>query len=61
MAGVQRKKKDVVKILKKNGYIYVRTHGSHAIYKRGDSTIVVTSNPNAMMWQRLIKENNLIL
>jgi predicted RNA binding protein YcfA (HicA-like mRNA interferase family) len=35
------KPKELIKILENNGYIFVRQSGSHAIYKRIDSKIIV--------------------
>lgn len=57
--------KEFEKILKLNGFERVRTHGSHAIYKKEDKTISVvvnnSSGMNRMICRRLIKENGLIV
>lgn len=51
--------REFVIILNKNGYVLVRTSGSHHIFKNGTNTITINRNPNRMIVRRLIKENNL--
>lgn len=46
-------------LLKENGFGYVRTCGSHQLYKRGSASVVVPIHLNHMIAIRLIKENNL--
>ena len=48
------------KILRNNGYDFVRQNGSHKIYTNGFNTIVVSLKLNPMVAQRIVKENNLI-
>lgn len=59
MAGIQRDFRQCTKILKKNGFTQLRVNGSHYIYKRGCDEIALQLKPNAMQFQRLIKEYNL--
>lgn len=48
------------KMLKKNGFFFVRQNGSHAIFKNDmGNEVVVNSKLNQMVALRLIKENNL--
>ena len=49
------------KLLRKNGYVYVRSKGSHDIYKNDKNTVAVPVRLNRMIAQRLIKELNLSL
>ena len=35
MAGIQYKRREFIRILKNNGFSYVRSSGDHDIYKRG--------------------------
>ena len=54
--------REMIKILKKNNYKYVRGKGDHKIYSNGINSIVITvPKINKMIARRLIKENNLIL
>lgn len=53
-------KKAVEKMLKHNGFVYVRNNG-HKIYSDGKRTIAIPRSMNRMIIQRLIKENNLIV
>ena len=49
-------------VLKKNGYVKVRTNGSHEIYKNESNTISVPCiKLNMLIAKRLIKENNLTI
>jgi len=61
MAGIQRKFKECNKILIKNGFEKVRCRGGHTIYKRGGDEIALQLKPNAMQFQRLIKEYKLVV
>jgi len=49
------------KILKRNGFTFIRTSGDHNIWKRGASTVVIQKHPNVMVCRRLIKENCLVV
>ena len=53
--------REFVPILRKNGYTYARTNGSHFIYmnRATHKHITVNKNLNRMVRERLIKENNL--
>ena len=53
-------RKEFELLLKKNGYVLMRYHGSHSIYKKDNSTIILPYSCNKMICRRLIKENNLI-
>lgn len=58
----QYSQKEVRQILKKNGFTYKRSKGSHNIYTKGGKihiTIPCGSDPNKMMIHRLIKSYNL--
>ena len=58
----QWKHNEFEKILKKNGFLYDRSKGSHSIFTNGDgSHISVPKSMNAVIIERLIKENNLII
>ena len=52
--------KEFCKLVKKNGYELSRISGSHHIFKKDGSTIVVNKDLNRMVCQRLIKENCLV-
>lgn len=49
------------RILLNNGFDYISTNGSHSKYRRDGHIVVVNKNLNAVVAQRLIKENNLVL
>jgi predicted RNA binding protein YcfA (HicA-like mRNA interferase family) len=51
--------REVDRILKRNGFAYDKTRGSHFQYVRDGRRVVVTREINACVWLRLIKENNL--
>lgn len=53
--------REAKKILHRNGWIYARTSGDHAIYKKGNKTIWIAEDLNRMIWQRLVKENDINL
>lgn len=48
------------KILRDNGYSFLRGSGDHLIYSNGKNKITIKKNLNHMIILRLIKENNLI-
>ena len=54
-------KREIQKILKDNNFIYVGQHGNRCKYKRGSETLMINPEPNKMVFNRLIKEHNLIL
>ncbi len=50
------------RILKKNGYRYQRTTGSHYIYKgKGGEAVVVPYHLKAVISNKIIRENNLVI
>lgn len=46
-------------LLNKNGYEFVRSKGSHFIYKKGGDIVVIPLRLNRMIGRRLIKEHRL--
>jgi predicted RNA binding protein YcfA (HicA-like mRNA interferase family) len=62
MAGRQWTYRKFAKMLKKNGWLYERSSGSHDIfYKEGKHISVPNKKQvNAMLALRLIKENKLV-
>lgn len=56
------KRRDFIKLLRKNGFEFDRTSGDHLIYindKGVHISIPYGNEINAMLARRLIKENNL--
>lgn len=53
------KYRDIDRILKRNGFVYDRTRGSHIQYVKGKHRIVVNINTNPCVWLRLVKEYQL--
>lgn len=53
--------RDLEKILRKNGYLYIRAHESHRIYTNGEFTAVVPYHLNKMLALRIIKQCSLIV
>lgn len=53
--------REAEKVILKNGFIYQRQKGSHVIYKHSDGRLISIkfASLNRMIWQRLVKENNL--
>lgn len=51
--------KEMKKILRANGYEYIRCKGSHFMYSNGTNTIAVNKDLNCMVARRLIKQYNL--
>lgn len=59
----QYTEREFVKILRKNGYVLVRSNGGHNIYenKLTSKHITITANEiSAVICRRLIKEYNLM-
>lgn len=52
--------RDIEKILRKNGYSYVRSNGSHKIFSNGSVTAVVPVRLNKMLALRILKQCCLI-
>ena len=53
--------REVEKILRKNGYTYKKSRGSHIHYEKDGNIVVITKDINAMVWRRLMKENNIVI
>lgn len=54
--------REIRKILKKNGYVVIRTTGDHNIWEHtvtGDRLSLNYNKVNRMVWQRLVKEHNI--
>ena len=54
-------KKEVQKILKANGFTLIGSRGYRHKYKRGNEILTINPEPNKMIFNRLIKEFNLIV
>ena len=54
-------KKEVQNILKANGFTLVDSRGNRCKYKRGNETLMINPEPNKMIFNRLIKEYNLVV
>ena len=55
--------REIVRVMHDNGYRHTSTSGSHEKWeKSGCRPIVLTTSKevNRMLWQRIVKENNLI-
>lgn len=56
----QIERKYFIQLLRKNGYEYIRSSGSHSIYKNNNNRIVsVPKRLKSVVALRLIKEHNL--
>lgn len=57
---VNRREAD--KILRENGWTYVRSYGDHSIYKHKDYEEIVSipQDVNFIMWKKYIKKFNLL-
>ena len=53
-------KREVQQILKANGFVHVGNHGNRYKYRRGSEILMINPEPNKMIFNRLIKEYNLI-
>jgi len=53
--------REFAKLLKKNGYVVVRSSGDHTIWTNANrkDSITVNKNINPMVMRRLIKEHNI--
>ena len=54
-------KREVQKILKANGFEHIGSHGDRHKYRRGGEILTLNPEPNKMVFNRLIKEYNLIV
>lgn len=52
---------EFIRIAIKNGYVYSRHNGDHAIYVKNGKHISIPKRLNSCIARRLIKENNLNL
>ncbi len=60
MAGINLKYRIIEKILKDNGFTFVRQSGDHKIYKRGkDHISLPCPKVNGLILERLFKEHNI--
>lgn len=50
------------KILRKNGWVYVRSSGRHHTYKHPDhrELITLTGDLNRMLWEKYVRQFNLL-
>lgn len=49
------------RILKRNGYRLNRSRGSHKIYTRGSEHLSITIHLNPCVWNRVVKDHNIVL
>lgn len=52
---------DAQRILRKNGYELTRVTGSHYHYENGANKVIITVRLNPVVWNRLVKENRLVV
>lgn len=53
--------REMIQLLKANGFDMVRNNGDHKIFKKDDKTVAVNmGNLNRMVARRIIRENNLL-
>lgn len=50
---------EFIRIVKRNGYLYNRHNGDHAIYVKDGKHISIPKRLECVIARRLIKENNL--
>ena len=55
-------RREANKILKKNGWVHVRSYGDHDIYKHKNYAEIVSipADVNFIMWQKYVKKFNLL-
>lgn len=55
-------KREADKILRKHGWIYVRSNGTHSTYKHPDhkDIITLTDDLNRMLWEKYVRKFNLM-
>lgn len=55
--------REAMKIVRKNGWVLVRTKGDHYYYKHPDNpkVLVLSRDLNRMVWERLVPEYKLNL
>ena len=52
--------KDADRVLRRNGFVWDRSRGSHHYYTRDGKGIVINIRTNRMVWRRLCKEHGLV-
>lgn len=57
----QYTQREFIRIVQKNGYLYSRHSGDHAIYVKDGKHISIPQNLECVIARRLIRENNLII
>ena len=55
----QYTQREFIRVAEKNGFLYSRNNGSHAIYVKDGRHISIPKNLECVISLRLIKENNL--
>lgn len=55
----QYTQREFIMVVKKNGYLYSRHNGDHAIYVKGGNHISIPQKLESVIARRLIKENKL--
>ena len=48
-------------VIRKNGYEYTHSRGDHDYFVKDNKKIVLNRNLNRMVWERLVKEHQLVL
>lgn len=61
MTRLTKEMRDIVPILKRNGYILVRSNGSHFIFKNRTThrTMTISKNLKWMIWEEIVRDYNL--
>lgn len=56
------KRRDLIKLLEENGFVFIRNGGNHDIYKRGEEKEVVERHNEIpeMLVRKIIKRRNLV-
>ena len=48
------------RVLRDNGFVYIKSKGDHDIFERGNERITVTAvGLNRMVWKRMVKTHSL--
>lgn len=61
MTRLTKEMRDIVPILKRNGYVLVRSKGSHFIFKNRTThrTMTISKNLKWMIWEEIVRDYNL--
>ena len=61
MTRLTKEMRNIVPILKRNGYVLVRSKGSHFIFKNRTTHRIMTINKNLkwMIWEEIMRDYNL--